>query len=47
MNEFKGKVKAAVRRFTEEFKRDAVRLAVAEKYLMAIAASMPRVNASR
>ncbi len=26
MNEFKGKVKAAVRRFTEEFKRDAVRV---------------------
>ncbi len=26
MNEIKGKVKVAVRRFSEEFKRDAVRL---------------------
>jgi transposase len=44
MSEFKGKVKAAVRRFTEEFKRDAVRLVVEEKYSMAAAAKAVGVS---
>jgi transposase-like protein len=38
MSEVKGKVKTGVRRFTEQFKRDAVRLVIEEKYSMAAAA---------